>query len=399
MSTASPRMLRLHVPGHEERKITWLELFYDLIYVATIIQLGNLLVADASAVGGTLFVLLFVPVWWSWTGMMFFFNRFVADDVWHRVLVFAQMFAIANLAISVTGAFGEMSAAFALAYFAVRAILVLFYLRAWGMVPDARPLIRRYLLGFSLAALVWLASAFVPEPYRYALWAAALALEFYVSVSAGSRRLQYQLPPDIPHLAERYGLFTIIVLGESFIKVVSGLGEYGITLDSLLLSALGFVVAACIWWLYFDSSHGAVVRSSTGARYVWIYGHLPLTVAITGIGVGLKKLTVLPLGDGVSDTVRWVLGGALALCLLTLALFEAIKVSERPAAAAREVGARLGGSVAVLAVVVFGASLPAAVMALLFALVCVALVVLAEATNAAAAAGAGVLAEEGAAPG
>lgn len=370
MSHATSRALRLHVPGGEERKIGWLELFYDLIYVATIIQLGDLLSADASPRGVLLFVFLFVPVWWSWTGMMFYFNRFVADDGWHRVLVFAQMFAIAHLAISVTGAFGETSAAFALAYFAIRVVLVAFYLRAWTVVPDARPLIRRYAGGFSLAAAVWLASALVPPPYRFGLWAVGLGLEFYVTLSPRSRRLQHLLPADIPHFAERYGLFTIIVLGESFIKVVGGLAGRGIGVDALLLSGLGFAVAASVWWLYFDHTHGAVVRSTPAARYVWVYGHLPLMVGITALGVGLKKLALLPLGDPASDTVRWLFGGAVALCLVAFALLDSVKVAGGPGSLAPELAARLVGAIVVLGIAAFGGGLPAGAFALLVALTC-----------------------------
>lgn len=371
------RTLRLHTPGadHEERKISWLELFYDLIYVATIIQLGNLLAADASPTGALLFTFLFVPVWWSWTSMMFFFNRFVADDPLHRVLVFVQMFAIASLAISVPGAFGETSVAFASSYFAIRVLLVAFYLRAWRAVPHAEPLIRRYALGFSAAASFWLLSVFVPPPYRYVLWVVGLAIEFYVPLSLASRRLQYLLPPDAGHFAERYGLFTIIVLGESFIKVVSGLADRGPTPDALVLTAIGFVIAACVWWLYFDHTHGGALRSTPSARYLWIYGHLPLTLGITGIGVGLKKLTLLPLGEPASDTVRWVVGGAVALCLVAFAMLDGVRTSHK---AATVVGARVAAAATVMAVTAFGGGLPAVAVAALVAAVCVALVVLVE---------------------
>jgi low temperature requirement protein LtrA len=375
--TTRPSSLQLHVPGHEERKISWLELFYDLIYVATIIQLGNMLVGDPTARGALLFVFLFVPVWWSWTGLMFFFNRFVVDDVWHRVLVFAQMFAIANMAISVTGAFADTSVAFALSYFAVRALLVVFYARAWLHVPNARALIRRYAVGFSVAGLCWLASALVPDPYRYGLWAVGLALEFYVPLSAASRRLQHLLPPDTSHLAERYGLFTIIVLGESFIKVVGGLADHGVTLDTLVLSGLGFVVAACVWWLYFGGVHGAVVQATTRARYLWIYAHLPLTVGITGIGVGLKKLTVLALGDPAPDSVRWLLGGAVGLCLLAFVVLDSAKAGwER--AAGRETAAKVVAAAALLALAALGGGASALIVALLVATACIAQILVGE---------------------
>jgi low temperature requirement protein LtrA len=275
------------------------------------------------------------------------------DDPLHRLLLFAQMFAIATMAVSVATAFGAGSAAFAGSYFAVRAVLVLLYLRAWRALPDARPLTGRYAVGFGLAALVWLASAFVPPPYRLAWWILGLALEFYVPLSAGSRRLQHLLPPDGPHVAERYGLFTIIVLGESFIKVVGGLSGPGLTLDALVASGLGFVVVAGVWWLYFDHTHGTASRTTPAARYLWIYGHLPLTIGITAIGVGLKKLVQLPLGEPATDAVRGVFGGAVALCLVAFALLDALRAGRPRREAAVEVGLRLAVAALVLALAVF----------------------------------------------
>ena len=187
MASERERPLQLHEHSGEERKISWLELFYDLIYVATIIQLGDLLSGAVSPAGAALFVLLFIPVWWSWTGMMFYFNRFVVDDAWHRLLVFAQMFAVANMAISVTGAFGDRSQAFALAYFAVRAILVLFYVRAWRHVESARPLIRRYAIGFALAASPWRTSWVTATPVASVNGSisSAKAASAAVSISSG----------------------------------------------------------------------------------------------------------------------------------------------------------------------------------------------------------------------
>ena len=126
--------LRRWRPG-EGRKVLWIELFYDLIFVATIIQLGNVLSHDLSWRGLALYALLFVPVWWAWSGMMFLFNRFIADDVPQRLLVLTQMFAIALLATQVGGAFGEQSAGFAAAYAAVRALLLLLYARVWWLDP------------------------------------------------------------------------------------------------------------------------------------------------------------------------------------------------------------------------------------------------------------------------
>lgn len=148
----------------EERRVTWLELLYDLVYVATIIQLGAYLSHNVSWMGVVGFGALFVPIWWSWTGLTFYANRFVVDDIWHRLLIFAQIAAVTILAVSVEAAIGERAVQFALAYVAVRVILIVLYWRAWRHIPQARPLVWRYGLGFSWAAAIYLLSVFAPNP-------------------------------------------------------------------------------------------------------------------------------------------------------------------------------------------------------------------------------------------
>ena len=150
--TASARAPHLNTDMH--RKVSWLELFYYLVYVATVVQLGNKLSEDVSVEGFLGFALLFVPIWWVWIGMTFYANRFACDDLVHHVLVFAQIFIVSALAIHVFDGLGETSAGFALAYAAARAILVILYLRAARYIEVARPLAIRYTMGFSIAALI-----------------------------------------------------------------------------------------------------------------------------------------------------------------------------------------------------------------------------------------------------
>ena len=133
-----------HLNTDAHRKVSWLELFYDLVYVATVVQLGNKLSEDVSLEGVLGFVVLFIPIWWVWMGTTFYANRFVADDLTHQLLVFAQIFVVSALAIHVFDGLGETSAGFAVAYAAARGLLVLMYLRAAHFVEVARPLARRY---------------------------------------------------------------------------------------------------------------------------------------------------------------------------------------------------------------------------------------------------------------
>ena len=144
--------------NNTNRHATWLELFYDLIFVVVISQLAHNLENDFSLYGSLGFLALFVPVWWSWTGAAFYATRFDTDDLGHRILILLQMIGAAALAVNVTDGLGNNSAGFALSYAAIRVILVVEYIRTGRskQYSSATPLIRRYTRGFLCAAVVWI---------------------------------------------------------------------------------------------------------------------------------------------------------------------------------------------------------------------------------------------------
>lgn len=159
-----PPQLRIGEDSVAERRATWLELFFDLVFVVAIAQLAHKLNEDISLSGFFGFVALFIPVWWSWVGAAFYANRFDTDDLGHRLLTAVQMLAVAALAVNIHHGLGDSSAGFALSYAAVRFVLVVEYLRAGKHAVAARSLTRRYARGFGIAAAIWLLSAFVPIP-------------------------------------------------------------------------------------------------------------------------------------------------------------------------------------------------------------------------------------------
>ena len=132
--------------NNTNRHATWLELFYDLVFVVVIFQLAHNLEEDFSLNGFLVFLALFVPVWWSWTGAVFYATRFDTDDLGHRILVLLQMVGAAFLAVYVSDGLGDGSVGFALSYAAIRIILVLEYVRTGvsKSFSSATPLIRRY---------------------------------------------------------------------------------------------------------------------------------------------------------------------------------------------------------------------------------------------------------------
>ena len=115
--------------NNTNRRATWLELFYDLVFVVVIFQLAHNLEEDFSLYGFLGFLALFVPVWWSWIGAVFYATRFDTDDLGHRILILLQMVGAAALAVNVPDGLGDDSAGFALSYAAIHIILVLEYVR------------------------------------------------------------------------------------------------------------------------------------------------------------------------------------------------------------------------------------------------------------------------------
>ena len=143
-----PRLRTLEDDG-DERHATWLELFFDLVFVVAVAQLADGLGEDPSVHGFLVFTGLFVAVWWAWVGYTFYADRFDTDDPPHRILMIAGMFAVAVLASVIPDAFHGATASFALAYAGVRTVVVVLNARAWWHLPAARPLLNVYIPAFS----------------------------------------------------------------------------------------------------------------------------------------------------------------------------------------------------------------------------------------------------------
>lgn len=292
-----------------DRHATWLELFYDLVYVAVVAALAAELAADVSLAGATAFAALFVPVWWSWVGVTLFNDRFDTDDVAHRAFTLVSMLGVAALALSIPDALSGPG--FVLAYVFLRILLVVQYLRVARHVPLARALGVHYAVGFAIAAAIWLGSLVPDPPWRFVLWGLATIVDIGTPLTA--RRHQAKLPVSASHLPERIGLFMIIVLGESVAAVVRGIDSP--SLDAFVGGALGLVVAFSLWWVYFESIDEHVVKRTRAAGQVWFYSHLPLTMGIVLMAVGVEGLVSVEPRSALEPATRWLLGGGFALCM------------------------------------------------------------------------------------
>jgi low temperature requirement protein LtrA len=296
------------------RRVTWLELFFDLVFVAAVAQVGTHLRDDYSLLGVARFSILFVLIWWAWLGHTTYCTRFDTDDLAQRGLTGLQMFLAIVMAINATGALSSRdSAGFAAAYSVMRLVLVIQYLRV-RHVARARDLTTRLAAGCAVAAALWLASALVAPPLRFWLWGLALVIDVVTPILTTSHLIR--VPHDAAHLPERYGLFSIILLGESVVSVMHGMQSQEYWSPRAALAAIfGLTMIFSVWWCYFDGIEAVgerFVRSKRDAVrfHIWSYAHLPLYLAIAITGVGLEHVIVTSTAASMHAPEIWILGGA-----------------------------------------------------------------------------------------
>jgi low temperature requirement protein LtrA len=310
------------------RSASRLELFFDLAFVLVVAELATDFRADVTWHGELVFAGLFTIVWWSWVSSTLYANRFDHDDVVYRVYKLGTMAAVVGMAASATEATGKYFAVFVGCNLVLRAMLLLQYHRAYRHVPGARPIARLYMAGAGVGALLWAVSLAVPHPVGFVLWGAAVLVEALVPLLA--TRSSADVPLHVEHLPERFALFVILVLGESVAGVAHGLHDAGWLGPALPVAVLAFVLAAALWWSYFDLAGARAKRlldeageiPSDHSHDVYVFGQLPLTLALATIGAAVE-LAVVESGAGEVPTgTRLLLAGGVVVYLLSVTLTD-----------------------------------------------------------------------------
>jgi hypothetical protein len=227
--------------AQEERHASWLELFFDLVFVVAVAELARQLVLDTAWAASA-----------SSPACSCGLHRVAGIHVLRRPVRHRRRpvpHGHAHRDAGHRGARGAdprrrhrpHDAGFVVAYVILRSLLIGLYLRAWRSAPEARPLIARYAGGYSVSVVLWLVSLLVDPPVRYVLWGVGLAIEYAMPVLA--QRIHARLPVDPSHVPERFALFTVIVLGESVTAVALGTADQ----DWRVASALTRCSASPLW--------------------------------------------------------------------------------------------------------------------------------------------------------
>jgi low temperature requirement protein LtrA len=244
------------------------------------------------------------------------------------------MAAAAFMAVNVPDGLGKNSAGFALSYAATRIILVIEYLRTGRHVPSTRPLVTRYSIGFSISAGLWFVSAFVPPPFRFIFWILGLIIDISTP-TLFTLHMSVRFAPSIHHLPERFGSFTIIVLGISILGVVDGISSHKWTAESITDAALGLGIAFSLWWIYFDMVDGSEINALHSERRVgvylsWLYIHFPLLIGFTALGVSIEHVVLSNQSIALPFAEKWLLCISVSMCLFALAVMHITSEKTNP---------------------------------------------------------------------
>ncbi|WP_154325975.1 MULTISPECIES: low temperature requirement protein A [Haloferax] len=316
--------------GEDVRHATWLELFFDLVFVVAIAELGSYLHHHLTLRGVLGFAGLFLMIWWVWLGFSYYADLFDTEDLFSRLMMVAAMFIVIFLAQTADDALNGESFAFGLAVVVLRAIITLFYYRAQHIEGAEKRFVQYFTLSNVLTTAIVALSLFVPEPGRFGLWGAA------VVISLGGASVIYTATGAVvkqsSHLPERLGLFTIIVLGETVLAVSFGTSITDPGPETLIIGALGFLVAVSMWWLYFRHFDEALIdrilnptsESWLNARQrglVYTFSHYFTHMGIVAGGIGIIILLESSLtGHAPEPGAVGVVGGGVALFLVGTSL-------------------------------------------------------------------------------
>lgn len=319
----------------KERVVSFLELFYDLVFVALVLQIAHTLAEDVSWSGLADFAVVFGMIWIAWFNGSLFHETHAREDGRARNSIFAQMFLLVALAVVAGHATEDTGVNFALTFAVLLAVLAWQWwsVRRHDDETAYRTLTMHYVLGLLGAIGIVLASVFVENEVRLLLWAfmvivwvVAIVVQTLVSKGGplGMRATE--------SLAERFGLFTILVLGEVVFGVVDGMIASGSALLTLVTGLLALTVGFGFWWNYFDALGRRTPRRTTGAFLNWAIMHLPLTAAIAAAGSGMVSLIEHARDSSTPAATAWLLSGSSAALLVLLGILVAT-VDYRPARA------------------------------------------------------------------
>lgn len=305
MSTQDPRSaspaparfgltrMRARDPKESHRAASPLELFFDLVFVVAVAfssaELHHLEAEGHALQGFTSYLMIFFAIWWAWMNFTWFATCFGTDDWLYRIMTILQMGGVLILAAGAARAMAEGDFTLGvIGYIIMRLAMVGQWLRAAANNPEYRATATRYAVGIVVVQVLWVGYLFIPKSLGLPVFVVLALLEVSVPLWAERKKVT---PWNAHHITERYGLFTLILLGESILasaNAVLDAIETGHHLNELLIvSASGLVIAAGMWWVYFSREHHEHI-SGLRASVTFGYSHYVIFAAAGAFSAGVE---------------------------------------------------------------------------------------------------------------
>ena len=271
--------MRPRDPDEQGRSASPLELFFDLVFVVAVsiasLELHHALTEDHVIEGLIAYAVVFFGIWWAWMNFTWFATSFATDDWLYRLMTFIQMAGVLVLAAGIGPAFSERNyTILILSYVLMRVAMVAQWLRASRSAGDSRRATQIYAAGIGAIQILWLVQLTLPPSFSTVALIILIAAELAVPIIA--ERTGGTTPWHPHHITERYGLFTLILLGESLLgsgnAIIEALHNEGALGPLISISALALIVTAALWWIYFwPPHHEAISTFGNSLRYGYVH--------------------------------------------------------------------------------------------------------------------------------
>ncbi|KAA2254466.1 low temperature requirement protein A [Solihabitans fulvus] len=297
-----------------EKRVTWAELLFDLVFVFAVTQTSALLHVDHSWAGVGRALVLFVPVYWAWVGTSVHANTHEVDNPVDRLGIFAAGLGALFMALAIPAAYGDRGVLFGASYLGLRVVLAVLLFRNQPVT------LTPYTVAVCVSGPLLLVGGLLPNPVRVAVWALAAVVDLATPMLLRTRLLSLHFEPA--HLPERFGLLVIIALGESVVAIGAPAASSAHLGGDVVFAVMAAFALVCgLWWVYFVFAASAVRHAMETAavqtdilRQVLSYGHLAFIAGIIAVAVGMAEAVAHPLAH-LNGAIAGLLFGGCALYL------------------------------------------------------------------------------------
>lgn len=307
----------------DERKISWLELFYDLVYVAAISQITHHFAGSPTWSQLSCSMVLFTLVFWSWINGTLYYDLHGSPGIRTRLLTLWQMMCVAAVAITINNAYAGFHQSFSISFLILECLIFYLWWSTGYYDPSHNKFNIYYRVHYGIAAALFGVSYFTNYQTAFALWIVALAINLTPGLTVKrviDREItkQGQVFTTSASIIERFGLFTIIMLGETIFGIVNGISD--VEHKNLMVWAaffLSVIIAFLLWWVYFDMLAEQITKKTYNHMQLYLFLNMPLLASL-GITGATLNVMLSHIEGAMPPQVYWIFCGSVALFIFSI---------------------------------------------------------------------------------